>query len=237
MAKMDPYAELPSAAHRQSSVRTFGFGEPRLGPAVMVASPRSAAVAEHEGTDLQKPLRSEKEALPVADEVDPSQVLRSSGQQLAEGPARSLSPPAAALATTGFEIGVFGNPSTIPPDTSGALNRDLVFAPHNNRVWLQGRNGEAVGDMTLDSFWNVFGHPVDTFDPKVLYDLHERRFIFVTCANAERPDSSVLVAVTTGDEPGAAWQFGEIPVDPQSMGDVWLDYPSVGSRQTRSPSA
>ena len=229
MANMDPFAGLPTAARRSSRARTVNFRDPRPGGPVMVAAPRATAVTEHPGTDVVKPLRSEKEPLPVADAVDPKQVLRPARGYPVEapaGPAGPPSPPAAPIVT--FDAGVFGNPSTIPPDTAGAVNRDMVFGPHNNRVWLQGRNGEAVGDVTLDAFWNVFGRPIDTFDPKVVYDPLTQRFIFVTCANAERADSSILVAISAADDPNGAWQFGEITVDQAVMGPIWFDYPSLG---------
>ena len=194
----------------------------------MVAAPGAATFDEHADTDVVKPLRAEKEPLPTAADVDMNQVLRRAPGYQPAGPTPGAVTPSAPESVLTFDAGVIGNPSTIPPDTAGAVNRDMVFGPHNNRIWVQDRNGQAVADLTLDAFWNVFGHPVDTFDPKVVYDAMAQRFVFVTCANAQRDDSSILVAISVSDDPSGEWQFGEITVDQASMGPVWFDYPSLG---------
>ena len=97
----------------------------------------------------------------------------------------------------------------------------------NNRVWWQDRNGNPITDVTLDSFWNVFGESIDTFDPKTFNDELTGRFISVVCGNARLPSSSLMVAVSHTRNPQGRWAFGRITVD-DSMGDVWIDYPSVG---------
>ena len=205
------------------------FSDPRLGAAVMIAAPVSDIVEALQNDDVEKPLRPQTGPLPVADQLDEAQILGLRGEAPPVGPEVSLAPEAGAWQPEIiFDSGVIGNPSTIPPDTAGAVNTDAAFAPHNNRIWIQDRMGSTIADMTLDSFWNVFGEPLDTFDPKVLYDPLTQRFLFVTCANAARPDSSILVAASVNDDPNGDWVYGRITVDPESMGEVWLDYPSFG---------
>ena len=231
MAIMDPKAQLPRAHHQRVEAKVIAFTEPRLGAEVTVAAPGAAVAESFLAADGVKTLLRDKEPLPFADEVDDSQILRARARPEAP-PSVPAKPPKeyaeAEAPAVSFDSGVIGNPQTIPPDTHGAVSRSHAFAPHNNRIWIHDRAGNHILDMTLDQFWNVFGTPIDTFDPKVLYDPLTNRFIFVTCANAVRADSAVLVAVSLGDDPSGDWVFGKIDVDSATMGEVWLDYPSVG---------
>ena len=171
MAVMDPKAALPSASHQKAEAKVIGLSQPRLGAEVTVAAPGSAAVESLSATDAIKPLLRDKEPLPYADDIDEGQILRAR-TGLKAPPSAPSAPPKEAVTAPGvsFDSGVIGNPSTIPPDTHGAVNGTHVFAPHNNRIWIHDRAGNHVLDMTLDQFWNVFGTAIDTFDPKVLYD-------------------------------------------------------------------
>ncbi len=120
----------------------------------------------------------------------------------------------------------------LPPDTHGAVSAISAFTPHNNRVWFYDRNGaQQQSSVTLDAFWNDFaqGPSVSTFDPKVVFDPFTRRFIFVTCGNAERADSCILVAVSETEDATGDWHFGRIDPDAQIQGlRAWFDYPSLG---------
>lgn len=233
MAKMNPTAALPAASHRTGPTATRKADAPPLAETVMVRDALSNEIAEVPVEEAVKPLRGEKEPLPEAGEIDPQQVLAPSAERL--GPA-TPAPEAAYKGTytkeaeliVDFDGGSFGNPSTIPPDTHGAPGLSGVVTTLNNRVTFLERDGTFDSDLTLDAFWNVFGDQIDTFDPKLFLDEVTNRYIAVVCGNARRPDSSVLVAVTHSDDPQGDWSFGRITVDPATMGDVWLDYPSVG---------
>lgn len=205
-------------------VRVIGFGN----RAAAVPESVIAAAAEVRG---RKPLRSRKEKLPIAEEVDTALVRNSPDggptplgpvAPEAAAPPRPSPPPAASFA------GGADDGTSIPPDTAGVVNDNFVFNPLNNNVSIFDRGGVLVSQMTLDRFWDVFPQPMNAFDPKAAYDPFERRFIFISTANAERPDSSLLIAVSETDDPTGNWITSFIRVDPAQQGEVWLDYPSVG---------
>ncbi len=227
MAAMNPRATLPGAKKRETEVRTVPTSEPRLGGAVVLNSP-GAALEVSAGTEVNKPIRAAKEPLPEASTVDLQQRLEI--KQPVYTPTAPPLPLAAELAqvVVSFDSGAFGNPGTIPPDTHGAPGPDSVMTTLNNRVWWHDRNGTPLTDVTLDVFWNVFGEDIDTFDPKLFNDELTGRFIFVVCGNAQLPSSSLLVAASRDGDPQGDWEFGRITVDTDAMGDVWIDYPSVG---------
>lgn len=177
----------------------------------------------------RKPLRAPKERLPVAAEVDEEQLLGSADVVLPPpaAPALAVAPVSSPPPILAFDGGLDDNTS-IPPDTAGAVGLDHVFNPLNNNVTVFTRGGTALSVVKLDRFWADPGTSLSTFDPRVVYDPFEHRFIFVTMANGERPDSALLIAVSKTGDPTGEWATAEIQVDPQEQGEVWLDYPSVG---------
>lgn len=236
MADMNPNAILPNAVHRSGPTATRSASEPPRDDMVMVRDPVRDVVESVPVAEAVKPLRGEKEPLPEANSVDPEQVLKpgeidpspAAVEPMSEGTAEGEDSEREAELVIDFDGGAYGNPNTIPPDTHGAPGLDRVVTTLNNRVTYLERDGTFDQDMTLDAFWDVFGDPIDTFDPKLFLDELTGRYIAVFCGNARLPDSSVLVAVSHTDDPKGDWSFGRIAVDSATMGDVWLDYPSVG---------
>jgi hypothetical protein len=181
----------------------------------------------------QKPLRKDKEPLPVADEPPDSVItIRSEFAESIDGAGGTqapATPPPAAPSQGGFIAGQHNNTS-VPPDTSGAVGPTHVMTALNNDVMIHDRTGALVSKTTLDRFWQALGFPGRTFDPKLVYDPFVERFIFVTMQNAESPDSRMLIAVSRTSDPRGLWFPAAILVDraPEAQGNVWLDYPSLG---------
>ncbi|WP_269585810.1 hypothetical protein [Roseibium sp. Sym1] len=231
MAGMNPNATLPSATKRRVETVSVPFDQPRFGAPVILNAPGAAALEAAPSADVIKPLRDSKEPLPEASEVDLSQLLEL--EDYPQAPDVEMAHEKGGVAPEAsvqvdFDGGSYGNPGTIPPDTHGAPGKTSVMTTLNNRVWWHDRSGTLRADVTLDSFWNVFGVPIDTFDPKTFNDELTGRFISVVCGNARLPSSCLLVAVSHTDDPQGNWSFGRITVDPATMGHVWIDYPSVG---------
>jgi len=222
-APMEPKAALPAgdALILDKAKSNAPFSRERL--AARSATARSVRV---------KPLRPAKERFPVATEADPAQLLSTApaGGQPPSGaaPMAPPTPPAAPPATTPFTGGA-DNRTTIPPDTAGAVGPTHVFNPLNNNVWSFDRSGQQVRpEVSLEEFWSGEGIAGDMFDPRAIYDPHERRLIFVTMADAGNPTSSLLVAASLTDDPTKEWVSHAIQVDDAAQGSVWLDFPSIG---------
>lgn len=227
-APMDPKASLPAGEPLLLSIQ--GSSAPLV---------RGRAVTRAEASARgPKPLRSPKQRPPVATGIDRGQVwtptapaqVRAPTPPVGGGPPRSPSAPAAGVPTltlTTFNGGRDDNTS-IPPDTSGAVGPHHVMSPLNNNVSIFDRTGALLSSLSLDGFWAALGINASTFDPRVVFDPFEGRFVLVTMADAERPTSSLLVAVSTTSDPMATWVGDAIQVDDAAQGEVWLDFPSVG---------
>jgi hypothetical protein len=122
--------------------------------------------------------------------------------------------------------------TSIPADTNGAVGPNHLMVTLNTEVGFQDRKsvppGKVLHRITLNNFWSsVINTATDVvFDPKVLFDPFEKRWIFVAPANPESANSALLVAASKSDDPTGDWSLYSIPTDPN--GKLWFDYPSVG---------
>ena len=123
------------------------------------------------------------------------------------------------------------NNTSIPPDTHGAVGPSHLMVVLNTQIRIQTRTGAALTTVSLDSFWAGMPGPwagsnPSTFDPKVLYDPYNKRWMFTVTADGDEPTSAVLVAVSQTSDPTGVWNRYKVDVD--STGAAWADYPSLG---------
>jgi hypothetical protein len=124
--------------------------------------------------------------------------------------------------------------NTIPPDTGGAVGTTHIITATNDRLRILDRNGVVLSTVTLSSFWSGVslegGASVVAFDPKVMFDRFNNRFIFVASANPQSLSSAVLIAVTQTADPNGVWFRYAIDGDPAATaaGGHWIDYPTIG---------
>src|SRR5438552_11402091 len=113
----------------------------------------------------------------------------------------------------------------IPPDVGGAVGPNHVMTVHNNNVWIRDRAGNILSVVSLNAFWLSLGAP-STFDPKVVYDPYNDRWIFSTAADSFADTSSILIGVTQTGDPTGNWNLYRVDADASNL--AWADYPSVG---------
>jgi hypothetical protein len=118
------------------------------------------------------------------------------------------------------------NISSIPPDTHGAVGPGHLMTTLNSQVRIQDRNGANLSTVSLSSFWSSVNLGSGTpFDPKVLYDPYQNRWMFVACDDARSSTSAVLIAVSNNSDPTGFWYFYRVQLND---GTNWIDYPSFG---------
>jgi len=122
-------------------------------------------------------------------------------------------------------MGLYDSGNSIPPDVNGAPGPDHLMVTLNTEVRIQDRVGNALSTVSLGLFWS--GLPGgNTFDPKILYDSYEDRWIFVTCSGSQAGESRIYMGVTETSDPTGNWFLYSFIADPQNQ--VWFDYPSMG---------
>lgn len=120
---------------------------------------------------------------------------------------------------------LYDSGNSIPPDVNGAPGPDHLMVTLNTEVRIQDRIGTEINTLSLGLFWNSLPGG-NTFDPKILYDFEEDRWIFVTCAGSTPGDSRIYMGVSANSDPTGDWFLYSYIADPQN--EVWFDYPSMG---------
>jgi|GEM_PF-3001394 len=131
-------------------------------------------------------------------------------------------------ATTNFQA-LPDNNTTIPPDTHGAVGRDYVMTMLNSQVRIQTRTGANVSTVSLATFWAPAGGSGE-FDPHLIYDQSEDRWMAICDSDRRSAASSVLFAISDSDDPTGSWTFYNIDADPTNID--WADFPDIGFNNT-----
>ncbi len=101
---------------------------------------------------------------------------------------------------------------TLYPDTQGAVGPNHLMVTLNSQVRIQDRSGGTISTVTLNGFWSSLGNP-SCFDPRVLYEPYNNRWIFVCAANAGTTNAALLVGVTRTSDPTGDWNLYSVDVD------------------------
>jgi hypothetical protein len=115
----------------------------------------------------------------------------------------------------------------VPPDSTLAAGPSSVVEMVNNRYAVYNKSGGLLSQSSLDNFWKTAGvTPVNfSYDPRLLYDSADGRWIAAAADNAGKPDN-FLLAVSNTSDPTAGWKAYAIPVNPTAQ--IWGDFPTLG---------
>ncbi len=137
-------------------------------------------------------------------------------------PAQSVSP----SPTNSFQALADDNTS-IPPDTHGAIGPNHVMTMLNTQVRIQSRAGTTnYSTVALSSWWTGVGTFTSIFDPRILYDPYENRWIAISAVDANLSTSGILLGASTSSDPTGTWTRQRVKAD--AAGTAWADFPSVG---------
>ncbi|MBW2400452.1 MAG: hypothetical protein JRG80_14415, partial [Deltaproteobacteria bacterium] len=159
-------------------------------------------------------------------------------------PAKSLTPEAAAPAPEPGEIPEPGAPTVgggfsalgdnnanIPPDTMGAAGPNHLMVMLNTQVRIQDKTGSNVSTVTLDDFWtNGTGLSGDPFDPRLIFDSIDDRWIATVDADSRLATSAVWFAISDTDDPTGNWTHYAFDADATNID--WTDFPGFGVNAT-----
>ena len=90
------------------------------------------------------------------------------------------------------------------------------------------RLGKNYSGSITGSFFETLVPLTYTFDPKVIYDQYNQRFIVVALEQQSAPQTSrILVAVSKTNNPNDGWWFTLINSIVKISGKCWADYPGL----------
>lgn len=128
-----------------------------------------------------------------------------------------------------FRGNIRGN--SIPMDNTMAVSRNgFVVSAINSNIIFAMPDGKITYSRGFADFYKVLALGTRMFDPRVIYDPEQNRFI-VVCLHGSEPNNSYLcIAFSKTEDPNGDWNFYKIKGDVLSDG-VWFDFPNIAVSQ------
>jgi len=129
------------------------------------------------------------------------------------------------LADEGF-IG-FTSTGWTPPDPHLAVGPNHVVGMVNGGIAFLDKQGNRLFQSEINGsggFWGSVGSSGTVFDPEVIFDPHDQRFIAMACEDTSS-SSYFLVAVSDDDDPEGDWY--KYRLDTTAYADDFLDSPNM----------
>jgi hypothetical protein len=140
-------------------------------------------------------------------------------------------PPAAAPAAVTNFAGIAAT-GWLPPDCTSAVGPSHVVASVNSSIAVYRKTGgAALLQRTLTVWFANVASNMTIFDPKLLYDQYEGRWVLVAMAVRENPNRSLfLLSVSASSNPLGLWRNYALDAmrDGTTATSNWADYPGLG---------
>ncbi len=127
-----------------------------------------------------------------------------------------------------FEGNLFTINDGVPNDNTLAISNDgiLVSAVNSNIYMFDINNDTLLKKISLSGFSDTLGTFSHQYDPKLIYDPSENRFIIVYLAGFTDSTSNIVVGFSQTGDPTGFWNMYLLSGNP--LNDTsWTDYPSV----------
>ncbi len=194
------------------------------GPSLTVVNGRSAQQAMPVPGTIQEPVDAPTQEFSTKSLVDSGGPLDPS-----PGPVQNF-PGEFDEAVGGGSSGTF----TIPPDTMGAVGIDKIVSAVNNNIVVHDKaTGNRLSVVSLSSFWTSTG-ATGVFDPRIIYDPYNNRWIVAAVSSAQSANSSVLIGISDNSDPQGTYTLfrfiaGCAPGSPGcNAAGGWADFPMLG---------
>ncbi|MFY0672625.1 MAG: T9SS type A sorting domain-containing protein [Bacteroidia bacterium] len=126
-----------------------------------------------------------------------------------------------------FKANIF-NGYTPPDNTVAVSNSGYIVTSINSNVYYYDNTGQALGFSTFLKISRDYFDDLseDLFDPRVIYDQDNDRFIMVILNGHTPEESEVLVFFSKSDNPMDGWNAYAIEGDVDNANE-WFDYPNI----------
>jgi hypothetical protein len=163
---------------------------------------------------------------PPATEIGPNGTIAPPAAENPESASADAPAHRVPAVVTGFQA-LPDNNAAIPPDTMGTAGPNRLMVMLNTQVRIENKSGTALSTVSLSTFWtSMTGLSGNPFDPRVMYDRINSRWIAVVDADGNSTTSAVWPAVSSGSDPTGSWTFHALDAD--STNTTWADFPNVG---------
>lgn len=112
-----------------------------------------------------------------------------------------------------------------PADAGGAVSATYVVGMCNKSLSVRDRSGNSLKYLTLSTFWQK-----DGYDPHLVYDAANNRWVAVSLYDQNYNNSTLLVAISDSGDPTGTWHRYSLLIDPTSA--TWGDFPRLALSQS-----
>ncbi|MBK7408796.1 MAG: T9SS type A sorting domain-containing protein [Saprospirales bacterium] len=105
-------------------------------------------------------------------------------------------------------------------------NGNQIVSVINRHVAIKDPLGDWIGAATLNNFFLTLGLNAGKYDPRVLYDPDQDRFILFALAGTNSSESYVVVGFSQTNDADADWNLYKIPGALFGNG-TWTDFPMI----------
>ena len=129
-----------------------------------------------------------------------------------------------AIYSLGFEGNLFGG---IPNDNDIAIsNEGIIVSVSNSDMYVYDESGAVLLDVGLDEFADSLGLLANSYDPKVIYDPTEDKFIMVFLNGNSSTSTDIVVCFSQTNDPSQGWHVYSLPGNPFNN-NAWSDFPMI----------
>lgn len=115
-----------------------------------------------------------------------------------------------------------------PNDNDLAIsNNGIIVSVINSNIAMYNQGGELLKEISLEEFSSAFNIINIKYDPKVLFDPIEEKFILVYLNGNLDSTSRIIVAFSQTSDPTGDWNVYMLNGNPLDN-KTWSDYPSIG---------
>ena len=120
-----------------------------------------------------------------------------------------------------------------PPDADIAVGPSHIVEVVNSSFAIYTKTGTKQLEQTFETLFNGVAVATTLFDPKIIYDRFNDRYVMVVLEKSTSPQiSKVLVAISDDGDPNGTWHRYRLEGALNVGGvDCWFDYPGFGYNQ------
>ncbi len=126
----------------------------------------------------------------------------------------------------GFQGNAFDG--SVPTDNHLALSNDgKLISVTNSTIFIYDTQADTLLDfISLEAFFDTLQLPANKYDPRVVYDMKQDRFIIVCLSGTTDSTSNIVLAFSSTNNPMNEWNLYSLTGNPLND-TAWSDYPIV----------
>lgn len=115
-----------------------------------------------------------------------------------------------------------------PTDNHLAVSNEgkVISVANSNIFFYDAPTDSILDEISLKAFFDTLHLTANMYDPRVVYDPKEDKFILLCLSGNTDSTSNIVVAFSTSNNPMDAWNLYALPGDPLND-TTWSDYPIV----------